>query len=355
MVTPVGKPLTYRDAGVDIDHKSRAMKAVARLARATHGPQVLTGIGSFGSLFKADFGGLKEPVLVSSTDGVGTKLLVARRMKRFDTVGACLVNHCIDDILVMGATPLFFLDYVAAGHYAPGMIEALVTGFADACRQEGVALVGGETAEMPGLYGPEDFDLAGFIVGVVDRAQILTPERVKAGDALIGLHSSGLHTNGYSLAQKILFEREGLSVDDRLPGMTDTIGEALLAVHRSYLRPLRGLLGDPALHAMAHITGGGFTDNVPRVLPSGFDAVIDRDSWTPPALFRELARRGPVERAEMDRTFNMGIGMVLLVEAGAAARVAGDLAVLGERPVVIGRVEPGRGVVRYTGSETLGA
>ena len=351
MVTPLDKPLTYKDAGVDIDHKTAAMKAVARLARATHGPSVLTGIGSFGSLFKPDFGGLKEPVLVSSTDGVGTKLLVARRMRRFDTVGACLVNHCINDILVMGATPLFFLDYIAAGHYAPGMLEALVSGFADACRQEGVALVGGETAEMPGLYGREDFDLAGFIVGVVDRARILSSERVRPGDALIGLHSSGLHTNGYSLAQKILFDREGLSVDDRLPGVPGTIGEALLAVHRSYLRPLRGLLADPALHALAHITGGGFTDNVPRVLPAGTDAVIDRDSWTPPALFLELARRGPVERGEMDRTFNMGIGMVLIVEAGEAGRLCAELTAQGERPVVIGRIEAGRGVVRYTGRE----
>ena len=350
-MTPLDKPLTYKDAGVDIDHKTHAMKAVARLARATHGPQVLTGIGSFGSLFRADFGELKEPVLVSSTDGVGTKLLVARRMKRFDTVGACLVNHCINDILVMGATPLFFLDYIAAGHYAPGMLEALVSGFANACTEEGVALVGGETAEMPGLYGREDFDLAGFIVGVVDRAQILSPERVRAGDVLVGLHSSGLHTNGYSLAQKILLEREGLSVDDTLPGLPGTIGEALLAVHRCYLRPLRPLLRDPALHAMAHITGGGFTDNIPRVLPPGVDAVVDRDAWTPPALFVELARRGPVERAEMDRTFNMGIGMVLIVEAGAADRLSGELASRGERPVVIGRVEPGRGVVRYSGRE----
>ncbi|HZJ71988.1 MAG TPA: phosphoribosylformylglycinamidine cyclo-ligase [Planctomycetota bacterium] len=355
MVTPLDKPLTYKDAGVDIDHKTAAMKAVARLARATHGPSVLTGIGSFGSLFKADFGGLKEPVLVSSTDGVGTKLLVARRMKRFDTVGACLVNHCINDILVMGATPLFFLDYIAAGHYAPGMLEALVKGFADACQAEGVALVGGETAEMPGLYGRDDFDLAGFIVGVVDRAQILSPERVRAGDVLVGLHSSGLHTNGYSLAQKIFFEREGLSVDDRLPGVPGTIGEALLAVHRPYLRPLRGLLRDPALHAMAHITGGGFTDNIPRVLPPGVDAVVDRDAWAPPALFLEIARRGPVERAEMDRTFNMGIGMVLLVDAAAAGRLVDELAAHGERPVVMGRVEPGRGVVRYAGRETLPA
>jgi phosphoribosylformylglycinamidine cyclo-ligase len=353
VVTSPEGHLTYKDAGVDIDAKSAAMRAVAVLARQTHGPSVLTGIGGFGALFRPDFSTLADPVLVSSTDGVGTKLLVARRMNRLDTVGADLVNHCIDDILVMGATPLFFLDYVAAGHYAPGMIESIVTGFARACRDEGVALVGGETAEMPGLYGREDFDLAGFIVGVVDRADILAPDRVGAGDVLLGLHSSGLHTNGYSLAQKILFDRGGFSPDDRIDGIEGTLGEALLAVHRSYLRPMTPLLKEPGLHAMAHITGGGFTENVPRVLPDGLDAVIDRDAWTVPPLFAELARRGPVVRDEMDRTFNMGIGMVLVVAASSAGALEARLSDAGERPVTIGHVERGSRRVRFTGADVL--
>jgi len=349
VVTAGDKPITYKDAGVDIDTKSRAMRAVAALARQTHGPQVLTGIGSFGSLFRPDFRGLAEPVLVSSTDGVGTKLLVARRLQRFDTVGADLVNHCVNDILVMGAEPLFFLDYIAAGRLTPELMTGLLTGFARACQEQGVALVGGETAEMPGLYRPEDFDLAGFIVGVVDRAHILAPERVRAGDELLGLHSSGLHTNGYSLAQRIFFDRERMEPTDPLPGTGTSVGEALLAVHRCYLSALRGLLRDPALHAMAHITGGGFTENVPRVLPEGLDAVIDRGAWEVPVLFREIARRGPVERDEMDRTFNMGIGMVLIVDAALAERVRGQLVAQGERPVRIGRIERGDRRVRYEG------
>jgi phosphoribosylformylglycinamidine cyclo-ligase len=352
MVSSESQPLTYKDAGVDIDGVTRSLRDVARMARETHGPEVLTGIGSFGGLFRPDFGSMREPVLVTSTDGVGTKLLVARRAKRLGTVGADLVNHCIDDILVMGAVPLFFLDYIAAGHFEEGMLEQIVSGFAGACREQGVALIGGETAEMPGMYQPEDFDLAGFIVGVVDREAILSPERVKAGDVLVGLESSGLHTNGYSLAQKILFEQEGLSVDDGLPGMAGTIGDALLAVHRCYLNPLRDLLKDPDLHALAHITGGGFTDNVPRVLPEGLGAVIDRGSWDVPVLFRELARRGPVERDEMDRTFNMGIGMVLIVSVDAVDRMMERLADAGERPVVIGRVDDGSGV-RYHGGSPL--
>jgi len=352
LVATGGTPITYKDAGVDIDTKTRAMRTVARLAKSTHGPSVLTGIGSFGALFRPDFTGMSDPVLVSSTDGVGTKLMVARLAGRFDTVGADLVNHCINDILVMGATPLFFLDYIAAGHLTPELLEGLLTGFANACRDEGVALVGGETAEMPGLYRREDFDLAGFIVGVVDRPKILSPDRVREGDVLLGLHSSGLHTNGYSLAQKIFFEREGLAPDARLPGLPGTLADALLAVHRCYLKPLRPSLNDPALHAMAHITGGGFTDNIPRVLPEGLDAVIDRGRWKVPALFAELARLGPVARDEMDRTFNMGIGMVLIVAAADSNRMAGELAARGEHPVVIGRIERGSRLVRFEGSGT---
>jgi phosphoribosylformylglycinamidine cyclo-ligase len=348
------EPLTYRDAGVDIDAVTDALKDVGAMAASTRSdPRVLSGIGGFGGLFRADFRSMEDPVLVSSTDGVGTKLLVARRTGRFDTLGADLVNHCIDDILVMGAQPLFFMDYVAAGSFPPGRLQAIVTGFADACREQGVALLGGETAEMPGVYAPDDFDLAGFIVGVVDRARILDGQRARAGDVLLALPSSGLHTNGYSLAQKILFEREGLSPDDTLPGVEGTVGDALLAVHRCYLPVVRELLADDDLHAMAHITGGGFTDNIPRVLPDGVGVVLDRDAWEVPALFREMARRGPVDRDEMDRTFNMGLGLVLVVAESAASRMEAALVAKGEAPVRLGQVETGEGRVRYTGSSEL--
>ncbi len=341
-------PLTYKDAGVDIDAVTTALRSVARMAKSTHTPPVLTGLGSFGALFKPDFSAMDEPVLVSSADGVGTKLMVARRAGRFDTIGADLVNHCVNDILVMGAEPLFFLDYLVAGHWPKGRLEDLISGFARACREQGVALIGGETAEMPGLYQPEDFDLAGFIVGVVDRAHILVPERVHAGDVLIGLKASGLHTNGYSLAQKVLFERMGLDVTDQLPGTTTTVGEALLAEHRCYLPCLKAFLRDPDLHAMSHVTGGGFTDNLPRVLPGELGAVIDRTRWEIPPLFEVIAAGGPVERDEMDRTFNMGIGMVLVVEASAADRMVQGLEAQGEEPVLMGTVEAGGGV-RYVG------
>ncbi|GJM20198.1 MAG: phosphoribosylformylglycinamidine cyclo-ligase [Planctomycetota bacterium] len=346
------EPLTYKDAGVDIDAVTASLSKVGKLAAATHDNRVLTGLGSFGALFKPDFSDMQEPVLVSSTDGVGTKLLVARKAERYDTVGSCLVNHCINDILVMGAEPLFFMDYVAAGHFAPGLLEGIVEGFASACREQGVPLIGGESAEMPGLYAKEDFDLAGFIVGVVDRARLLLPERVREGDVLIGLRSSGLHTNGYSLAQKVLFERAGLSVDDTLPGGEVSVAEALLAVHRCYLACLRPLLRDPALHGLSHITGGGFTDNLPRVLPEGLGAIIDRDSWQVPAVFRAIAQHGPVERDEMDRTFNMGLGMILVVAAGDAERISTQLRASGEDPVRCGRIVSGEGV-RYEGSAEL--
>jgi len=347
-------PLTYKDAGVDIDQVTHALRSVGKMCASTHkDPRVLTGIGSFGALFRADFAGLREPVLVSSTDGVGTKLLVARRMGRYDTVGADLVNHCVNDILVMGAQPLFFLDYLAAGHFGPGMVEDVVKGFADACREQGVALIGGETAEMPLLYGRDDFDIAGFIVGIVDRGDILGADRVRAQDVMLGLPSSGLHTNGYSLAQKVFFEQAGLGVDERLPGMDRTLGEALLAVHHCYLPELRELLKEPALHALVHITGGGFTDNIPRVLPEGVGAVVDRDSWKVPPLFAEIARRGPVQRAEMDRTFNMGVGMVLVVARDAAAEMQRALVARGCRPFVLGHLEAGPRRVRYTGRGEL--
>ena len=351
MTTDEKTPLTYKDAGVDIDKVSSALKDVGAMAKATHtDPRVLSDLGGFGALFRADFRSMEDPVLVSSTDGVGTKLLVARRVGRYDTLGSDLVNHCIDDILVMGAEPLFFLDYIAAGHFPEGRLQSIVKGFADACGEQGVALIGGETAEMPGVYAAEDFDLAGFVVGVVDRKSSLGSQHVKADDVLLALPSSGLHTNGYSLAQKILFEQEGLSGDDTLPGLDGTLGDALLAVHRCYLSLMRPHLKDPGLHALAHITGGGFTDNLPRVLPDGVGAVIDRDSWTVPPLFAEMARRGPVTRDEMDRTFNMGLGLILVLAPDALEPIEAALTEAGERPVRCGHLEQGTGV-RYVGAD----
>ncbi len=347
------EPLTYKDAGVDIDAVTTALSSVGKMAAATHTDRVLTGLGSFGALFRADFASYREPVLVSSTDGVGTKLLVAHRCSRHDTVGADLVNHCINDILVMGAEPLFFHDYVAAEHFEPGMLEAIVSGFARACGAQGVALIGGETAEMPGVYPPGHFDLAGFIVGVVDKDAVITGERVTAGDVIVALRSNGLHTNGYSLAQRILFDVAGLEHDAQLPGIDGTLGDALLAEHRCYLAPLRPLLTDAALHALVHITGGGFTDNIPRVLPKSLNAVIDRDAWEVPAIFREMARLGPVVRDEMDRTFNMGLGMLLLLAPGDVERVTAQLRDAGEEPLVVGAIEAGDGRVRYTGNDGL--
>ncbi len=348
------QPSAYARAGVDIDAQEKGLAQVKKLAKSTFTPGVLTEIGSFGGLFRPDLGGMSEPVLVASADGVGTKLVVARMMEDYSSVGRDLVNHCVNDILVQGAEPLFFLDYLGAGVLDPTRMVELVRGVADACRENGCALLGGETAEMPGFYQPGDYELVGFIVGMVDRPRVLDGSRVAAGDVLVGLPSSGLHTNGYSLARKILFDRLGLGVRDRAPWKPKgpTVGEALLEPHLSYLKPLRTILRHKGLHGMAHITGGGITDNLPRILPADTHALIRTGSWTVPDLFLYLQERGEVEAEEMFRVFNMGIGMILAVEASSLSEILGLLRTAGQRSSIIGTIQKGGSGVAYDlGSE----
>ncbi|MEI6339707.1 MAG: phosphoribosylformylglycinamidine cyclo-ligase [Verrucomicrobiota bacterium] len=312
------KTKAYAQAGVDVDLGNAVKRGIQSIVRSTHGPQVLGKIGGFGGLFRADFKGMKDPVLVSSMDGVGTKLKVAVAASRHDTVGQDLVNHCIDDIAVLGAKPLFFLDYIAAGKLEPKIFTALLTGFAKACKVGGCALIGGETAQMPDMYRHGEYDVAGTIVGVVDRPKMLDGSLVKTGDVLLGLPANGLHTNGYSLARKILFDTLGLKISSRLPELRLPLGEELLRVHRNY-QPLMASLPAGLLHAAAHITGGGLLDNLPRVLPRGCQANIRRTAWTVPPLFRLLESGGRVDPVEMYQIFNMGIGMVLIVAKKRAA------------------------------------
>jgi phosphoribosylformylglycinamidine cyclo-ligase len=335
--------MDYREAGVDISAADAAKSRIKGLAKATFNAQVLTEIGSFGGMFRPDLSRYREPVLVASTDGVGTKIKVAILAGVHDTVGYDLVAHCVDDILVQGASPLFFLDYVALGRMDPAKVEQIVAGFSRACSELGCPLIGGETAEMPGTYAEDDYDLAGFIVGVVERERAL-PRGVRDGDVLLGLPSSGLHTNGYSLARKVLLERLGYRVDTHLPELGATVGQALLAPHRSYLAALEPLLERDRVRALAHITGGGFPGNIPRVLPEGLGAVVRRGSWEVPALFRLIQEGGEVPDEEMVRTFNMGIGMVVVVAPGDLHDVEHSLERRGEPSFVIGRVVSGSGV-----------
>lgn len=339
----------YAAAGVSIEAQDRGLAGVKKLARSTYTPGVLSDIGSFGGLFRLDVAAGAEPVLVASADGVGTKLVVARMADDYTTVGRDLVNHCVNDILVQGATPLFFLDYVGAGVLEPERLVDLVRGVADGCRENGCALLGGETAEMPGFYQPGDYELVGFIVGVADRARLLDASRVRERDVLVALPSAGLHTNGYSLARRVLFERLGLGLDDVLPGVESrrSVKEHLLAPHLSYLAPLRPLLGDPALHAMAHITGGGLTDNLPRVLPRGMHASVRVGAWDVPELFRVLQEGGGVSDEEMLRVFNMGVGMVLVVDPSGLRSLLARLRDAGQSSYLIGTVQPGGSGVVY--------
>jgi phosphoribosylformylglycinamidine cyclo-ligase len=337
--------MDYREAGVDISAADEAKARIKTLARGTFNPGVLSEIGSFGGMFRPDLGSYREPVLVASTDGVGTKIQVARAMDVHDTVGYDLVAHCVNDILVQGATPLFFLDYIALGTMDPARVEQIVSGFARGCSEFGCPLLGGETAEMPGTYAPGDYDLAGFIVGIVERERALTGQAVREGDVLLGLPSSGLHTNGYSLARKALFEGAGLRVDSHLPELGTTVGQALLAPHRGYLGALEPLLERRKVRALVHITGGGFPGNVPRVLPAGLGARIRTSSWPVPPLFRLIQAGGKVPDAEMYRTFNMGVGMIVVVGPGDLHEVEHSLERRGETSFVIGQVERGAGVV----------
>lgn len=333
---------TYRDSGVDIDAQDEALREVRRIARGTFTPNVLSDIGSFGGLFRADFDGITKPILVSSTDGVGTKLRVAQAMKIHDTVGYDLVSHCVNDILVQGAKPLFFLDYFATGKLRPKVMTDVIRGMARACSENRCALIGGETAEMPGFYGDDDYDIAGFIVGVVDESKVITGKDVREGDVLIALPSAGLHTNGYSLARKVLGEDYQVILPD-----VGKLGEALLQPHLSYRQPLLPLIETNALHALAHITGGGLTDNVPRVLPDTLDAHVKLGSWPVLPIFKLIFHEGGITRDEMLRVFNMGVGMVLIVAPDRVGEVAAHLGKIGQQYFFVGNVVKGSGKVVY--------
>jgi phosphoribosylformylglycinamidine cyclo-ligase len=334
--------MNYRDAGVDIDAADSAKARIKALAESTLTAGARGRFGGFGGMFRmpAD---AKAPVLVASADGVGTKIKVALEADRHDTIGHDLVNHCVNDILVQGAAPLFFLDYVAFGALVPSVVEAVVRGVAAGCRENGCALIGGETAEMPGVYTPPDYDLAGFIVGFVEEDRVLGPERVRTDDVLIGLASSGLHTNGYSLARRIVGERLRLAPGDAFPGGGGSVADVLLAVHRSYLPALQPVLGK--VHAMAHITGGGLPGNLDRALPENADAIVDTSSWTVPNAFQVLEAAGGVAREEMFRAFNMGVGMVVITDAGSAGDVLASATSAGVNAWELGRVVPGSGRV----------
>lgn len=333
---PTRKQVRYQDAGVNIDEADRAVSSIRKLARGTFTPGVLTDIGSFGASYLLQ--GWKKPVLVSSADGVGTKLKVAFLTGRHDTVGEDLVNHCVNDIAVQGAVPLFFLDYFAVGKLDAGVAAEVVAGLARGCRRNGCALIGGETAEMPGLYFPGEYDLAGFIVGAAERNSLLNGQKIREGDILLGLPSTGLHTNGYSLARKLLFEVAGYSPDTMLPETGSTVADELLKVHRSYLLPIRELLTAGLLHGAAHITGGGITDNTPRMLPKGFAVSINPASWPGPPIFDLLRRIGRIPEDDHRRTFNLGIGMILAVAEKEAPRAGRILKKIGEPYYEVGRV-----------------
>ena len=339
-------PLSYRSAGVDIDAANDSKARIKRHVESTFTAGTRGAFGGFGGLFRMPEEA-KRPHLVSSADGVGTKIKVAIEADRHDTVGHDLVNHCVNDILVQGAVPLFFLDYVAFGTLVPATVEAIVAGVAAGCRENGCALMGGETAEMPGLYTPPDYDLAGFIVGWVEEDRVLTAANVREGDVLVGLASSGLHTNGYSLARRIVSDRMGLGPHDAFPGTNESVSDVLLSVHRSYLNVMRPLLG--RVHAMAHITGGGLLENLDRALPGDLDAVVDLGSWTVPHVFRALQDAGQVARDEMFRAFNMGVGLVVVTDAAGADAVLAGAAAQGTPAWRLGAVTKGAGKVILSG------
>ncbi len=338
--------VTYADAGVDIDRANRTKQRIKYLAHKTFSRSVLSEIGSFGGLFAIN-PKYREPVLVSSVDGVGTKLKVAFEMNLHHTVGADLVNHCVNDIAVQGATPLFFMDYLATGRLQPEIAEKVVTGIAEACKANGCALIGGETAEMPGFYPEGEYDLAGFIVGIADRERILTGKNVQPGDVLIGLPSNGLHTNGYSLARKLLFEVARYTPETFVSEIKNKVGNELMRTHKSYWPVVKKLVDGGLLSAMAHITGGGITENLPRVLPRGMAAVVEVNSWPVPPVFEHLQRLGNIPQTEMYRTFNMGVGMVVVLPANNFKKVQTVLERVGEKGYTIGRIVKGDRKVQY--------
>ncbi len=326
--------MDYKKAGVDIGAGEEFVRMIKPQVRQTFTPSVITDIGAFGGFFLPDFSAYKKPVLVSSIDGVGTKLKIAIELGQYETVGSCLVNHCVNDILACGAKPLFFLDYYACGKLTPAIAAAVVTGMVNACRQNGCALIGGETAEMPGLYQERDFDLAGSIVGVVDHEKIINGSAIREGDVLIGLASSGLHTNGYSLARKVLEGRMG----ERVAGLEGTIGEELLKVHRSYLSLIEPFFGSPDIRGLSHITGGGLMGNTMRIVPEGLTLDVAWDAWPEPLIFDIIRLAGQVPEEDMRRTFNLGLGLVMVVEKSAVERVLATLKSQKENAYIIGSV-----------------
>jgi phosphoribosylformylglycinamidine cyclo-ligase len=339
--------LTYRDAGVDIDAQDAALRSIKAMLLATRTRGVLADLGSFGGMFAPDLAGMQEPVLVASCDGVGTKLDVAFMTGIHNTVGRDLVNHCVNDILVQGAMPLFFLDYVATARLVPEVLASIVEGIAAGCRENGCALLGGETAEMPGFYAARTYDLAGFIVGLVDKPRVIDGRAICVGDVLYALPSAGLHTNGYSLARKIFFEVAGKGPGDAVDGLPVTIGAALLAEHRSYLAALRGAVAAGLIRGLAHITGGGLTDNLPRILPEKTAARIDRGTWPVLPVFAVMQRIGRVADAEMYRAFNMGVGMVCVIAPDKASAFESHLEAAGEKHFRIGAIVSGERNVVY--------
>ncbi|MBR1744839.1 MAG: phosphoribosylformylglycinamidine cyclo-ligase [Fibrobacter sp.] len=350
--TPSSAKSAYAQSGVNIDSKMEALKAVKALVGETKTPNVLGGIGSFGGLCKIP-AGAKDQILVASTDGVGTKLKIAVMMKKHDTVGQDIVNHCVNDILVQGAKPLFFMDYIGTSKLDGPIFKQVVAGLCKACKENGHALLGGETAEMPGLYPAGEYDLVGTIVGTVAKSKLVTGKSIKAGDVVIGLPSSGLQTNGYSLARRVFFELCRMSPNDKIPSTNQKVGDALLAVHRSFLKPVTKLMDRGVkINGMAHITGGGFPDNIPRVLPKNVNCVIDRNSWKVPTVFTFIEKQGKVDHDEMYRVFNMGIGYVIIVPKEMVAKLAAVFKAIKQPWYEIGKITKGTGVVVYDDSET---
>ncbi|MEP6635318.1 MAG: phosphoribosylformylglycinamidine cyclo-ligase [Acidobacteriota bacterium] len=341
------KPVTYSDAGVDIDAANRATARIKELAQRTFNERTLSDIGSFGGMFDGAFPRLSQPVLVASADGVGTKLKIAFLSGVHNTIGRDLVNHCVNDILVQGARPLFFLDYIATGKLSPEVVAGIVEGVANGCRENGCVLLGGETAEMPGFYADGEYDVAGFIVGVVDRDKVIDGKSIVSGDVVLALPSAGLHTNGYSLARKLFFEVAGYKVETRLEVLGNTVGGALLQPHQSYLSSLNGLLDGGTIKGLAHITGGGLTENIPRILPAGTSVQINKGSWPVLPIFKLMQEIGNVPESEMYRTFNLGVGMVIICARQNAESIQSHFKGLGDDSYLIGTVISGHGEVSF--------